>query len=115
MSKTSDLREKIFDFITDPPCKGCKYWDVDGHHCFVNSSRDENIKSCQIIDNIFEECKKAGLKFVDKDSILLLPAGGAASNDGYWAKDVGMSWERSAPMYEAFYNAGYRQFEEIEL
>lgn len=64
---------------------------------------------------ILRTCKDAGLAFVDKDSMHKLLASGAASNDAYWAKDIGMTWERTAPIFESFYEANFRQFEEIEL
>ncbi len=46
-----ELREKIFDMITDPPCCGteCEFWDVEGYYCFLKDMHPNSSK-CQLTD-----------------------------------------------------------------
>jgi len=32
-----DLVPKVFELVTDPPCKSCGYWDKQGHYCFIEA------------------------------------------------------------------------------
>ena len=101
-SKTEELKKRITEVIRVARQEG-----------YLTHSEDYHIPGD--VDTILQVCREAGLAFVDRDSMFCIPAGGAANSDNYAAKGIGYSWERSAPIYESFYNAGYRQFEEIEI
>ena len=54
------VRGAIFDFITNPPCKKCEFWDRGGHYCFLIDSR-----RCKLLDQILSI---PNLAVVDRDA-----------------------------------------------
>ncbi len=50
-----ELREKIFDIVTDPPCrqgyKYCEFWDKVGHYCYLKNIHQDT-KKCVLVDQI---------------------------------------------------------------
>ncbi len=48
---SDELREKVFDIVTDPPCRKCEFWDRDGHFCFLKDIHKTTGK-CALLDQI---------------------------------------------------------------
>jgi len=64
-----ELREKIFDAVTDPPCRNCEFWDVQGHYCYLKDLHP-NTKKCRLLDQILAIIKQAGyVKLADDQSL----------------------------------------------
>ena len=44
-----ELGKKLFDLVSAPPCRKCKFWDIQGHYCFSGSMLED---SCVLVDQI---------------------------------------------------------------
>lgn len=45
------VREKIFDLITDPPCRNCDWWVVQERYCWLKDQHLDSSK-CELINQI---------------------------------------------------------------
>jgi len=66
-----ELRDLIFDAITDPPCRRCEFWDVQGHYCFLESIHSDT-KKCELLDQILDLIEQAGYVKLPPDSAVLI-------------------------------------------
>ncbi len=55
--RKEELREEIFNLVTDPPCPGCGFWDYQGHSCFLGSMH-EGTKKCGLLNQILATGRK---------------------------------------------------------
>jgi len=51
MTNLDKVREEIFDLITDPPCRHCDFWDVQGHYCWLKNMHPSS-KKCELMNQI---------------------------------------------------------------
>ena len=49
-----EMIDKIFYIVTDPPCKECEFWDVQGHYCFLEDIRKNSRDKCILTSNILK-------------------------------------------------------------
>ena len=56
-----EFKEKIFDLVTDPPCRGCEFWDRQGYYCFLKDMHELSTK-CSLVPQILALIKEAGYK-----------------------------------------------------
>lgn len=62
-----NIREQIFNVVTDTPCKQCEFWDRQGHYCFLKDVHKDTAK-CALLDVILSK-----LGSVDLEEYLLTP------------------------------------------
>jgi len=67
---SEEVREQIFDLVTDPPCSKCEFWDREGHFCFLKDIHKTTDK-CTLLDQILDLLRAAG--WVEKDPDQSLP------------------------------------------
>ena len=49
----TELREQIFDIITDAPCRKCEFWDWQGRYCWLKNMHPDSRK-CTLLDQILK-------------------------------------------------------------
>jgi len=100
MTNQDELVEKMAEIYYEFTVK--QGWKLAGFEY------DIRIKSREFANQLITELSLVQLDDTDGEFVYL-PAKGGADNDAYYAPGVGMSWERSAGTFAAFYNANYRR------
>jgi len=51
MNDIDEMREKIFELVTDPPCRKCEFWDVQEHYCWLRDTHPNSSK-CELMNQL---------------------------------------------------------------
>lgn len=57
---TDLIREGLFDLVTDPPCRTCEFWDVQGHYCWLKNVHPDSAR-CWLMNQAFQFLKDNGM------------------------------------------------------
>lgn len=66
LPQDKELREKVFDLVTDPPCHKhegvwCEFWDRQGNYCFLKDIH-KNTTKCELLNQTLALIKPPELK-----------------------------------------------------
>ena len=62
------ITDKIFYIVTNPPCKDCEYWDVQGHSCFLEGMH-KNTNKCILTSHILKAFEDIGGVFITEEEL----------------------------------------------